>query len=575
MKKLLSGILALSMLGALLSFPAALAEADMTGYYWLEAENGEYNEAVYTKQVDREDLASGGKYLSSVGTTDNYPAEQKDLCISMDFEVADEGRYDIWAVVLDTSNLYTGNFAFNLNGKALSINADGYYHNGDYGVRQNTQLYTTYMGSQVGMYWVKVASAEFLQAGKNNLTYIGGARRDGTKVTRLAFDCAAVVPTYWNWGVDTEINPDMDRKENYYAWLEMESPENEFKWTQKVDSANAANQAFLYAKTDGSSPVDPEKLWYSFDLAVDGQYDIWYLGNTTAVHFSQMAWGIDTKTPENKVNTNVQTYIETPMYSYYGAGLNWIQLAEDISLTAGRHTFYTEYAQSGQARHYILADAAIIVPAAWNWSAPETATHPDLTACRADVSNIENILKKTSVLTENLALPTVGISGSAYTYSSDKPENLTDSGAVTRPSYGSPDVEATLAVKAVRNSQEANGSINFVIPAEAKYEYQNFAVQYTDGSAVGLELTGGKSVAAQAEIRSSIGGSALMILALYDADNSLREIASTATSEIATDFTAANVSLTLPEDVSGCYLKAYIWENWESAAPIMETPYQN
>ena len=528
-------------------------------YIWLEAEDG----IVSGYTVEENTSASGGSI--AVIHSDTEPENDK---YSISFDINTQGgSYDIWALTNSPSlkNFSKYNWSIgDVSGTGGEKCEDVYKHKLAL-INQNIT-------------WTKLASAVEIASGENTFEInISERAQSSPKRYTSAVDCIVIVSTEYGYdpGADIILPEKLPAR---FAWIEMENPDNE-TFIGKVSSSNAGGGKMLYLY-DGKSPDGEmtEELNYSFNLDDSGDYEIWYLGaETNVAHLSTVLWSVN----DGEVSKKAEKKHGVKIMDSPGAAslpIYWHKLGEE-ALEAGANRLnisYTYRNLTGSVRsHVIWGDCVAIVPKEWGFTPPGDSgasdRFADFEVARLDAKYFveKYITEEFDSVTDDIILPDTDVltpGGSKITgYGSDSLP-IDGTGAVTRPYFDKGDISFIFPVNAENNGCSSYYGIPVTVKAFEKYNIGEIKVT----GSLSDEMSASADVYLNVSDESEITGSAMLICALYDSDDTLISIAtdeSDVTREKKT-FTATVINAEKTEDV---YLKVYLLNNRQLANKLCET----
>ncbi len=513
----------------------------------------ENNEYVMKKAID---------YKEAVGYADPYKCGIMGILggsltdpqpkLVYEFELANSGYYDIW---IDTvTDRYASPFVECKldNGNAMRNRAD-------------TNCAETGRNDQnLPMGWTKIATVA-IRKGTHTLEFDALWQSDYNRYISW-IQRMAVVPSDWNWSPNMSDAP--KKIDSKIIWGEAES----FVMDEGVNSEhdeNASSGGYTFVmgeQTDGKVFNND----YSFKTEEAGEYTIYALGtpgdweNTSSYKF-----GIDggTKTPLTSIEGD-HTYWADNQFAYLSSGvpIYWQRVC-DAELNVGNHTISFEWdsPRTVDSNYLFALDLVAIVPKNDSIDLNAKGMADGIAELQASTIDIP------SVATGDIDLPTVMGRDTTVTWTSSKPDVISNEGKVTIPAA---DTEVTLtATFNIVNKGVVMGATAFdgsredaekrynltdedgkPIPITREYKVKvnnpkSFA--FTEASS----LTPGSTVEAVAAMGESAEASVLYT-AVYDNNGTLISVALDKLEGEGT----AHASVTLPEgDLTGYKVRAFLW----------------
>lgn len=134
-----------------------------------------------------ESSASGGKLMYIYENTPSFTTD--DAKLTWSFDVEDSTEYDIF-VILNQTGGHTSSHCFSVNGDTATSSESII----------SKALYSRYFSEySAGMYWARVRSDVFIEAGTASITYKPTYSSLYTKRILTGIDAVYVVPSSWNW----------------------------------------------------------------------------------------------------------------------------------------------------------------------------------------------------------------------------------------------------------------------------------------------------------------------------------------------------------------------------------------
>ena len=545
------------------AFAGFSAIADAADYLWLEAEDA----LTSGFSAEENNKASGGGLM--VLNTKAAPSES--YWLKFEAEIPLDGKYDIWVLSTNTSSANYSPMNWSVN------NSEGI--GGETGVK----VYEHKIGLfKQAITWTKL-SAEELSAGNNILNInINEKSNGGMKQYTSAVDCVVIVPHTYMFVPDADMTKPV-KVPHDFAYVELEKPDNK-TYFSTADSADASGgkMLFAYASTNpddqsGSDESMDETLKYTFVVDDEKEYDIWYLGcDMAAAHLSAAKWSVDSDevTRERSDNGNGIKILNSAGGDG-GIPLYWQKLGTEV-LSGGAHTLSLKYTYrnlSGSPRSQVVwADCAVIVPKDWSFTPPaeETADdkYPSCEIARFDARYFAEkyMTGDYSGLKDNITLPATNVltpGGSSIRIGGgDCP--VGEDGSISRPYFDKGDSEINLPITAVKENREGVYNIPARITALDKYYVGEINID-KPSSKVSVDLKLNTSS------ESELTGSAMLIAAVFDADNVL---VSAAVTEKTVSRTLETAEVNIPQCENAAYIKVYVLNNRQLADKLCEVKTQ-
>lgn len=561
--------------------------ADENGVFWMEAEEAN-SDIEFSVKLKKEASNSQLNEYVLKSPTDAQKAVKPE--ITFDFNVTKEGTYDVWVLTsaLNKGHISPAFIGIDAESTQLTDNISGY-------TTANSKSAYTYgmLGTAFDMRWIRAKAAHVFDEGNHYVKY-------STKVADIGFfdnavDCVVVVPTSMNWMPDGSIEKPQESIKGY-AWIEAESAKNMTEdyansYVRKAYDSLVANNSNYSLIFENMTNAETRTLLYDFELANDGEYDIWYFGTKVDQAYLGRLWmGIDKETvftdasdQQNQVFGN--KVFGSDVQTINGQTLAWRQLKTGVNIDKGEHslnmTFVkTQLSSADAPKLYFTFDALAIVPSGWNISAStqEISEYPQNLAVALDAKEQADYLRN-KIFDSDISLPGVGTAGSQLSYTVDYGEDYINAEGtiLSRPLGENEWVSFYITAKKEYTTSDYKYTSNqeytdFQILKLEDYELKGFAVTYSDGAALGETLEGGKTIKAGVNTllnNTSISKNITVVLALYNEDDKLVDIDLSEPTSMSTEETPVEATIILPDNVDGYYVKAFAWDSVSGMNPYL------
>lgn len=569
LKRILSVVMGTALVGALTAFNVSASD----GYYWLEAEDALVGSGF---EIKENAMASGGKVVTLYQTQAH---ESGSYNVGFSFENEEEGNYDIWFLSGAGASNSLSKIRFCLNG--------GDIEKADSTGEQNPVVYTQKVIFSEDVMWNRFLKDVSLPQGTNTIDFIINEKAiTGLRNYINLIDAVVVVPSAWEWQPSGSLEAP-EKAPAGFAWIELEKPDCETKLST-VTSKSASKGSMLYAYD--MRPVEDdeysEEIYYSFEVDKNGEYDIWYLGcgtNSSASHLSGMYWDIDSSPAVSKEyrNENPQTgpKIINSAGSTNAIPLYWQKLGTK-TLEEGSHKLNLTYAYrtlAGAKRAFMVwADCAMVIPSEWNWTPPETAEEVVLPAYTAGMMAGEDIAKRyfsgdySSVISD-ISVPQNPKNpiGAAIGFESENEDIIDNTGRVQRPYFTGSDETVRVNITAEYGGVTAYYPLDMTVKKLDKYSVSDISVS-NDVLSPSQTVTASVNAKLNVEDGSEVTGTGTLLMLLYNDKGALCDIAMKQ-SEILNTGTDISADMTLPENITGYTLKAYLLNGLNMANRLADT----
>lgn len=537
-----------------------------TDYLWLEAEDiadaSEFS-------VEENESASGGELLRIF--TDATP-EDGGYSIELDAILNETGIYDIWILSTMGNVDNYSKYKWGLNDDELSY----YQSSGEV----CPEIYTHRSSGVPGVVsWSRLGKNITFNDCNNKIKFTIDEKtvssiRGGQKYYAI-IDAIVVVPSHYMWqpeaNLDTPSIPPAS-----FAVIQMEEPDNETIFSVST-STNCSGGKMLYAH--GLEPTDTEKtvetLRYSFVIDKDTEYDFWYLGSATdkaSGHLSGMFWGID-KVPDventqdrNNVPQGDAIKIMDSVGATNSIPVFWQKLGTSELLSGIHEMAFSWIFRSIKADFTTWADCVLVIPSEWGWTPPTDESGdilPDYSIAWLDAMHIKEkyFSEDYSSIVDDIELPINDLKtpyGSIITFESENDGVISNEGVITRPYFNQDNVSTNFNIKANNAGKISSLKIPVTIIKLPKYSCSNFTV--SGEIAAETQVTASAYIKVNAAAESGISGTATMVIAYYDEQGVLRK-SNAVPASVGTTATELSATITLPEDLQGGFVKAYLLNN--------------
>lgn len=367
-KKFGSLLLALTL--AVACIPGTMASAEEAAWFDIEVENGTYEGTLLTGTADDRTYMRTVQGTSSAQSTTST------------FNVANEGTYDIWAVVGVKAANYLCSYKFTLGEETLYDQNMSVANTNAVG----DALYTTVevaANNELSAKWVKIASGKTISAGEKTLTAAITAETTYNQNKFGAIDVVRFVPSSWKWTPASNFDAPTDNRPTPDAngVIHLEAEDGVVTGYTTTEYANASGGKYLIVK--GVNGEKTANTTLGFKLEESGKYDIYaavatgsqdYLGghkftlDGTAIFESGMS-GFD--------RSNDDLYGEQINIHSADAHLTtvrWVKIAEAKELEAGGHVIVNDLIKQGNMNG--LIDCVRLIPTGMSWAASDFTTAP-------------------------------------------------------------------------------------------------------------------------------------------------------------------------------------------------------
>lgn len=580
-KRLFAGIIAAAMMSVCI--PATVSQAagdDGNGIYVLKWGD---NSGTMTGNFNYFGTDGDTFVRIDTATTGDTPAAESTISYGFNYTGEETTGYDVW--VLATLNKYDAlsrpNISFDGGAKtAIPNEFNGWINAGQTadtvaadGVVSPRNYPLAWTGFSLN--WCKVAENVTFKKGEHTLDYTVYPRSDGAVLT--CYGGAILVPSSYNWvpTSNTDVKASGSTYEtsfdHSYAWIELEdyNTTDGDGGARSIDTGNAnlSNHGVLRMY------VRPNEETYTYDFTLDnsGSYDIWYLGNENLGHLSWFDYGIDVSDTDPLTPAGCLASSDT-VYTYnldIDLNVKWHKAAANVNISSGHHvlTFQEKY-RSVSANLFGVSDCIAIVPSDVAWT-PAATDKADAGRANLDATVLESVLNKKyeNGAAENIYMPQMGAAGSRYSYITADDTIIAEDGTINRTSedqFGGIGVTAT-----VNNTASNMKQIYITVLAKETLEVTDFVIKNSAGETPS-SLTGSDTITASANVLDSAANAkgAVIILALYNANNVLRKVEKGTIAQLTSTAQPISASMTLPSDVTGMYVKAFLWDDMNAMVPL-------
>ncbi len=490
--------------------------------------------------------------------------------------------YDIWILsTFNDNSLSTPMYSFdNDEPKRWAFETEGWNN------QQVTPYFNYMVSTPFDLYWSKVETNKTFTKGDHILKYSVENRWFDSWIISCVSG-AVLVPSSYNWTPDNNTMLKTNGRStvetdfiNPYALIELENFKN---YTSETENANPC-LGWNNANYSGNGCINMEgsdgEVTYTYDFELDnsGVYDMWFLGTDLAWSpLSNFKWGIDIS-GENELIACQQLEKTDALYQAEAGGFDvmWQKAAENISLTAGDHIFtYKQLYRADGPQRWGQADCIVLVPKGFEWTPTLDDKGTQLSATLDATALWYTIDRKYAKgAKDNIDIPQAGPAGSRYSFQSMFPEVIDEKGVIYP--IGMQEQQGILnliADKTDKNGQSSSEQYVYitVLPAQGVV-VKNFKFISSNGEEL-TTLIGGETISAIAKILDggSVKTNAIMVIALYNSNGSLNSVVKSDSISTTNEYQELAATMTLPEDVSGMTIKAYIWDDLSTGMPLIES----
>lgn len=556
------------------------AKVPADGALLMEAEDGELSGEMAKIS---ESKASNGAYAAVVEGADTGSTE-------LAFKTTADEAYDIWAAI-GTSDLA------HLGGYTVTLDEDTVYDKTmDSISATNPDLYkkTVALAEDVTVRWVKLASAE-LEAGNHDLVI-------STKLAEIPInaaglvDCVAIVPSEWAWdgnssklelpknpsqggGSDEGEEDDITymTSENGIFWIESTDMNFDKNLWKTLTNGKASGENVIDYGSDSVTDPDPFAITVGLDVPEATLYDAYALVNNIAMHTS--GWKFTLNNEDLVMSTVGSSVYNSGNSGFAGFNCNmtWVKIAELKDMAAGKYklTMAPKISSSFSARILATLDCVVFIPSDMKYKLNVSGDAIELPGESHGRLCAEYVKKNCfsgdyTALTDKIELPETlpTFDGVTFSYGCDDEGAIDENGKVSRPYFNAEDLETNFNIIGTVKGKSGKAQIPVKILKNSKYTVSNFDMPDTLTANSAFDVSADVKVNAAAD--SGIGGKASLVVALYDANGALEDIAvySSAVTTAGANLTAG---ITLPENVSGKSVKAYVINGFEMGNLLTET----
>lgn len=580
-KRLFAGIIAAAMMSVCI--PATVSQAaddDGNGIYVLKWGD---NSGAMTGNFNYWGTDGDSFVRIDTATTGETPADESTISYGFNYTGEETTGYDVW--VLATLNKWNAlsrpYISFDGGEKtAVQNEFNGWINAGETadtaaadGVVSPRSYYLAATGFSLN--WCKVAENVMFTKGPHTLDYTVHPRGDGLVLT--CYGGAMLVPSSYNWvpTSNTDVKASGSTYEtsfdHSYAWIELE----DYNTTDGDGGAKSIETSKANLSNHGVLRMHrrPNEETYTYDFTLDntGSYDIWYLGNENLGHLSWFDYGIDVSDTDPLTSAECLASSDT-VYTYnleIDLNVKWHKAAANVNISKGHHvlTFQGKY-RSVEQTLFGIADCIAIVPSDAGWT-PAATDKADAGRANLDATVLESVLNKKyeNGAKENIYMPQMGAAGSRYSYVTADNTIIAADGTINRTDE---DQVGGIGVTAgVNNTESDMKQIYITVLAKETLEVTDFAIKNSAGETPS-SLTGSDTITASANVSDSAAdaGGAVIVLALYNANNVLQKIEKGNIAKLTSTAQPIAVSMTLPSDVTGMYVRAFLWNDMNEMVPL-------
>ena len=583
-KRIFAGIMAAAMMSVCI--PATVSQAaadDGNGIYVLK-----WGDNVGTMTGNFNFNGTDGDSFVRIDTavTGDTPAAESTISYGFNYTGEETTGYDVWvlATLHKTDSLSRPRISFDGGEKTTIENEfSGWINAGSdiaHMAEDGVVSPRTYglAGAQFPLNWCKVAENVTFTKGEHSLDYTVYPRTGNNDTLVLTcYGGAMLVPSSYNWVPTSETDVKASGStyersfDHSYAWIELEDynttdSDGGAKFTDKNDP-NLSNHGILRLHRR------PNEETYTYDFTLDnnGSYDIWYLGNENLAHLSWFDYGIDVSNNDQLTPAGCLASSDT-VYTYgmeADWNIKWHKAATNVGISKGHHIFtLKENYRAAENNLFGIADCIAVVPTGMDWQ-PTAADKADAGRANLDAAAIEYVLnnKYANGTDENIYMPQMGAAGSRYSYVTADDTIIANDGTITRTDE---DQMGGIVVKAKANNAESDEKqIYITVLAKETLEVTDFAIKGSDGETPAA-LKGLDTVTASANVSDSAENAegAVIVLALYNSNNVLQRIEKGNIAQLTAAAQPISASMTLPADVDGMYVRAFLWSDMTSMVPL-------